>query len=270
MNKKETLSLWISIGAGIFAAFLVFSYTQEKTQEISKVFGKQTSVVVAKEFINEMATLQENMVELVEIPEKFVQPGYSRQIQNVVGLVALAPINKGEQILSNKIILPGPETGISLQVSPDKRAFSVPVNKTRAISLLLKPGDRVDLLAKVSLNQGISQKTYIKTILQDVVILATGSNIVRELPRIHETNGAGEIYIKNLRMESDFNTITIEASPQEAQKIIYILSSDPNNIFFTLRHPSDNQILNLKQTELVDVLGGGIARQPARTAAPRF
>ncbi|MBC6414913.1 MAG: Flp pilus assembly protein CpaB [Bdellovibrionales bacterium] len=267
MNKKETLNLWISLGAGIFAVFLIFSYTQEKAQEISEAFGKKTTVVIAKEFINEMATLQENMVELTEVPDKFVQPGQAKQIQDVVGLVALAPINKGEHILNNKIILPGPETGLSLQVSPGKRAFSIPINKTRAVSLLLKPGDRVDLLANVSLNQGTSQKKYIKTILQDVVILATGSNVVRELPRIHEEVG-NTLYVKNLRIESDFDTITIEAFPNEAQKIIYILSSNPNNLFFTLRHPSDNQLINLKQTELADVLGG-VARKPAK-ANPRF
>jgi len=263
VNKKETLSLWISIGAGLFAVFLIFSYTQEKTQEISKVFGKQVSVVVAKNFINEMQTLQENMLDMIEIPEQFVQPGFTREIQDVVGLVALAPINEGEQILTNKIILPGPETGLSLQVTPGKRAFSIPVNRTRAVSLLLKPGDRVDILAKVSLNQGTTQKKYIKTLLQDIVILATGSDIVRELPRIHETVG-GNLMVKNLRMENEFETLTIEASPQDTQKMVYILSSDPNDIFFTLRHSSDNQLLNIRPIELADVLGSLTARKPAR------
>ena len=264
MNKKETLSLWISIGAGLFAVFLIFSYTQEKTQEISKVFGKQVSVVVAKQYVNDMQTIQENMIELKEIPEKFVQPGFARDIQDVVGLVTLAPIDKGEQVLLNKVVLPGPETGLSLQVTPGKRAFSIPVNPTRAVSLLLKPGDRVDILAKVFLNQGTVQKKYIKTILQDVVILATGVEIVRELPRIHETVG-GQLYVRNLRQEPEFSELTIEASPQDTQKVIYILSNDPNDIFFTLRHPSDNQLLNLRPIELADVLGPSLGRRPAQT-----
>ena len=269
MNKNETLTLWISVAAGIFAAFLVFSYTQEKTKEISKVFGVQTSVVVATISINEMQTVQENMVELVQIPEKFVQPGYARQIEDVVGLVALAPINKGEQMLNNKVILPGPETGLSLQVSPGKRAISIPVTEQRAVSRLLKPGDRVDMVVAIDLNTGMSQKRYIKTLLQDVVILATGLSVVNELPRIHEEIG-GEDYIKNLRTETDFRTVTIEASPEDTQKIIYLLSTDAESIFFTLRHPSDNSFLALKQTELADVLGGGIRRQPAQAKRPNL
>ena len=270
MNKNETLSLWISVAAAIFAAFLIFSYTQEKTKEISKVFGDQISVVMATEFIHEMQTVQENMVELVQIPEKFVQPGYARQMEDVVGLVALAPISKGEQILSNKVILPGPETGLSLQVSPGKRAVTIPINEHRAVARLLKPGDRVDMIVAIDLNTGTTQKRYIKTLLQDVVILATGLRVVNELPRIHEELG-GEDYIKNLRTETDFSTLTIEASPEDTQKIIYLLSTDPESLFFTLRHPSDNSFLALRQTELADVLGGGVVRRsPAQSQRPRL
>ena len=267
MNKNETLTLWISIGAGLFAAFLIFSYTQEKTREISKVFGVQTAVVTAVRLINEMETIQEGMVELTEIPEKFVQPGYVRQIEDVVGTVALAPINKGEQVLRNKVILPGPETGLSLQVSPGKRAVTIPINEQRAVGRLLKPGDRVDMVVAVDLNTGVSQKRYIKTLLQDIVILSTGLNVVNELPRLGE---AGTDYVENLRMKTDFSHITIEASPVDTQKIIYLLSTDPESIYFTLRHPSDNSTLTLRQTELADVLGGGIARQPAQAGRPNL
>ena len=268
MKKNETLTLWISIAAAIFSAFLVFSYTQEKTKEISKVFGVQTSVVVARIFINEMQTVQEDMVELVQVPEKFVQPGYARQIEDVVGLVALAPIDVGEQVLKNKVIVPGPETGLSLQVSPGKRAVTVPIDEQRAVARLIKPGDRVDIVSSLSLNTGASQKRYIKTLLQDVVILATGPRVVDELPRIHEELG-GESYIKNLRMENNFSTVTIEVSPEDTQKIIYLLSTDPGSLFFTLRHPSDNSNLVLRQTEMADLIGGGIGRSPAQNNRPR-
>ena len=262
MNKNETLTLWVSVAAAIFAAFLIFSYTQEKTEEISKVFGIQTSIVVASTSINEMQTIQENMVELVQVPKKFAQPGSAKQIEDVVGLVALAPIQEGEQLLTNKVILPGPETGLSLQVSPGRRAITIPINEQRAVGRLLKPGDRVDLVVTVDLNSGSGRKRYIKTLLQDIVILATGLSVVNELPRIREEIG-GTDYIKNLRVENKFSSVTIEASPEETQKIIYLLSTDPDSMYFTLRHPSDNSFLALKQTELADVLGGGVVRQPA-------
>ncbi len=262
MNKNETLTLWLSIGAAIFAVVLLYSYTQKKSAEIAKTFGVQTTVVVATKDINEMQTVQENMVELRQIPENFVQPGHIKELEGIVGLVALAPIDKDEQILRNKIIKPGPETGLSLQVSPGKRAVTIPVDGVRGVAKLLKPGDRVDVVAALDLNTGTVQKRFIKTLLQDIVILATGVQIVNELPRIHEEIG-GESYTRNLRTENKFSTVTIETPPQEAQKLIYILSTNPSSIFLTLRHPSDNSHMALKQADLSSVLGAGVVRRPA-------
>ncbi len=271
MNKNETLTLWISVAAGLFATVLIYNYIQDQNEETSKKFGAQTTVIVARQFISDMETVQEDMIEIKSIPEAFVQPGHARQEEDVVGLVALAPIGKGEQILSNKVIMPGPETGLSLQVSPGKRAVTIPISEHRAVARLLKPGDRVDMLVAVDLSVGTSQKRYIKTLLQDIVILATGLKVVNELPRIHEEVG-GEPYITNLRMANDFSTITIEASPENTQKIIYLLSTNPESIFFTLRHPSDNSFLSaLKQTEMADILGGGLTpRKPAGGAPPKL
>ena len=93
------------------------------------------------------------------------------------------------------------------------------------------------------------------------MILATGLRVVDELPRVQEELG-GESYIKNLRMENNFSTMTIEASPEDAQKIVYLLSTNPGSVFFTLRHPSDNDTLVLRQTDVADLLGGGVVRGP--------
>ena len=174
MNKNETLTLWISVGAAFFAVMLIYSYTQKKQAELTQNFGALTSVVVATETINDMQTLQENMLELKEVPESFTQPGYAKRIEEVVGLVALAPILEGEQVLTNKVIKPGPETGLSLQVSPGKRALSIPTDEIRGVARLIKPGDRVDIIAALdkSSKAGFSQQRYIKTFLQDVVISA--------------------------------------------------------------------------------------------------
>ena len=258
MNKNETLTLWISIGAAFFAVMLIYSYTQEKSAELTKNFGALTSVVVAMENINEMQTIEESMLDIKEVPENFTQPGYVKQIEGAVGLVALAPIIKGEQVLNNKIIKPGPETGLSLQVSPGKRAVTLPVDEIRGVAQLLKPGDRVDIVTALNVGGGVSQKKYIKTILQDVVILATGLFVVNELPRIHEEEGDDYIRTRNLRLENKFSSVTVEASPKDAQSLVFILATNPNALFLTLRHPTDNTIVNLRHTEISNLVGGAI------------
>lgn len=264
MGKNETLTLWISVGAALFAVMLVYSYIQKKSKEVTKAFGVRTSVVVATGDINEMETVQESMVELQQVPESFVQPGYAKQIEDVVGLVTLSPINKGEQVLRNKVIKPGPETGLSLQIAPGKRALSLPVDEVRGVSRLLKPGDRVDIITALDMGEGMSKKKYIKTILQDVVILASGMNIVNELPRIYEEVG-DQGYVKNLRTENKFSTITVEVSPREVQNLVYILSTNPGSLFFSLRHPSDNSKKQIQHVGLSGIFG---ARAPATSKKP--
>ena len=267
MNKNETLTLWLSLGLALFAVMLLYSYTQEKSAQLTKKFGTQTTLVVATRDINEMETLDESMLELIELPLDFAQPGYVSALEDSVGLVALAPIQKGEQILSNKIIKPGPITGLSLQVTPEKRALTIPIDEMRGVAKLVKPGDRIDILAALEKRNLSGSQKYVKTILQDVVILATGLNIVNELPRLQEEVGSKN-YIKNIRAVSDFSSITIEARPKEIQNLVYILSTSPGSLFLSLRHPSDRLRPVISNVTTIDNLVGktrALASQQARS-----
>lgn len=263
MNKNETLTLWLSIGTAIFAVFLLYSYTQEKSAQISKKFGALTSVVTAVRDIEEMETVNDSMLQLKEYPSNFVQPEALLTMEEAIGLVALAPISKGEQILRTKITRPGPTTGISLQVSPSKRALTIPIDEMRGVAKLLKPGDRVDIIAALDVRKGATQEREVKTIMQDVVILATGIKVVNELPRVTEEI-SGDQFIRNIRSATDFNSITIEADPKDIQSLVYVLSTSPGALFLSLRHPSDHSLVNHLGTSSIDsLLGRKKTRAPA-------
>lgn len=254
MNQNEARTFWISVGAALFAVFLLYSYTQEKSAELTKKFGAKQRVVVAVKDINEMETIDETMVQIVERPVDFIQPQALSDPEAAVGQVALAPIRKDEQILQSKILKPGPVTGLSLQVAPSKRAISIPIDETRGVSKLLNPGDRIDIITALDVGKGVSQRREVKTLMQDVVILATGLRVVNELPILYEKMGRDD-FIKNLRGDTSFNTITIEASPEEAQDLIYILSTSPGSIFLTLRHPSDHTKKRMAESTIESLLG---------------
>jgi pilus assembly protein CpaB len=254
MNQNETRTLWISVGSALFAVFLLYSYTQEKSAELTKKFGAKERVVVATKDIQEMETIDETMLQMVERPVDFIQPTAVKDPERAVGLVALAPIKKDEQILESKILEPGPATGLSLQVSPSKRAVTLPVDEVRGVGKLLKPGDRIDLIAALDIGRGTAQHREVRTLMQDVPILATGVRISNELPRLYERIGK-EDFIKNIRSDTSFNTITVEASPKEAQDLIYILSTSPGSLFMTLRHPSDRGKHPLPVATVESVLG---------------
>ncbi len=254
MNPNETRTLWISIGSALFAVFLLYSYTQEKSAELTKKFGAKERVVVAMKDIQEMETIDETMLQIVERPKDFIEPNAIKDPEQAVGLVALNPIKKDEQILQSKIMEPGPVTGLALQVGPTKRAVTIPVDEVRGVARLLKPGDRIDLVAALDVGKGPTQHREVRTLMQDVVILATGLRITNELPRLLEKSGKDD-YVKNLRSDTNFNTITVEATPKDAQDLIYILSTSPGSLFLTLRHPSDHTKKQMPSTTVETVLG---------------
>lgn len=254
MNPNEKRTFWISVGLALLSVLMLYSYTQEKSDELTKNFGQKDNVIIAKRDIREMETIDEEMLDIVQIPNNYKQPTAITSKDIAVGRIALAPIKTGEQILVNKIIEPGPVTGLSLQVAPSKRAVAIPVDDIRGVAKLVKPGDRIDLIASLDVGKGAQQRREVKTLMQDVVVLATGLQITNEVPALLQKQGKDD-FIKNLRGDVAFSTITIEATPKEAQDLIFILSTSPGSLYMTLRHPSDHTKLIQPASTIDSVLG---------------
>jgi pilus assembly protein CpaB len=83
------------------------------------------------------------------MPSDFIQPDAINVPDEIIGNVAAVPIRKGQMIVKNNLLTPGPDTGISLQVAPSKRAVTITVDEARAVAKLIRPGDRVDIIAAV-------------------------------------------------------------------------------------------------------------------------
>jgi pilus assembly protein CpaB len=243
MNSNESRTLWISLAAGLFAAFLLYSYSQDKKAEYDKTYGTMKNVVVAKKDIPEMMTIDDSMLEVHQRPADFIEPGALSDPELAVGQVAGKAILKGEQILGSKLLIPGPETGISLQVAPSKRAVTLPVDEVRGVAKLIRPGDRVDIYAAVDSGKGVVQRREVTLMMQDVVVLATGVNVLNNIPRtVEPDNNKKTAVITSLTSDTKYNSLTIEATPKEAQDLIYIVSTAPGNIYFTLRNPNDRAV----------------------------
>lgn len=272
MNQNETRTLWISVASALFAVFLLYSYTQEKSAELTKKFGAKQRVVVAAQDINEMQTIDETMLQIVEKPVDFIEPQAFSDPELAVGMITLAPIKKDEQLLQSKVIKPGPVTGLSLQVSPSKRALAIPVSENNAVAKLLNPGDRIDIIAALDVGKGVNQRREVKTLMQDIVVLSTGPRVMNELPLLYEKVGKEE-YLRNIRGEPNFTTVTVEVSPEESQDLIYLLSTSAGSLFLTLRHPSDHTRKRFTETTIDSLLGKVSQdllniRQPAAAPPP--
>src|SRR2546430_3347599 len=85
MNQNETRTFWISVGAALFAVFLLYSYTQEKSAQLTKKFGAKQRVVIAAQDINEMETIDETMLQVIERPTRSEE--HTSELQSLSNLV---------------------------------------------------------------------------------------------------------------------------------------------------------------------------------------
>lgn len=272
---NESKNLWISIFAGVFAAFMIYSYSQEQRKAIKEQLGQKKVVVIAKEDIPEMSTMYDSMMETKSIPTDFVPDGFYSNVQDIIGNVNAVPIKKGQPILKNHLYSPGADTGIALQVAPTKRAISIPIDEVRGISKLVRPGDRVDIFVALDVGKGVNMRRESFLLMQNTPVLATGVSIQNNIPRLIEYDSTGKNAIQtSLTGDTKYSTITIEADLKEAQDLVYILSTSPGNIYLTLRNPTDTGLRTRLPSSTADSIlarateGTAQVQAPAPTVAP--
>lgn len=250
MNSRAfTTSLLL---AGLAVA-MIYSYIDSRETELQSDYGNQTPVVVAKEDIKELEIIDDRKVKLVNIPSKFQMPGHFKRVEDLYNTIAAVPIKKDEQITQPRVTYPGTSSGLSRQISIGKRALSIQVTEGQAVSRLLKPGDRIDILALVDYAAGKKERLKVKTVLQDVLILSTGLFVTNSVPIINLKTETDSRQMK-LNSYTNYNTITLELTPFEVQKMVFLISAG-NGIYLSLRNNDDKSIERISATRLYDVLG---------------
>ncbi len=251
----NTRALTLALIIAAFAMMMVYTYIDDQKSALIVQYGKPMPVVIAKEDIQELELIDDSKLTVTTVPEKFLQPGHFKSIKDLESTIATVPIVKGEQITGPRVTYPGTKTGLSRQIAVGKRAMAINITEKDAVGRLIKPGDRVDVLAAIDISQGARrdlQKT--RTILQDVLVLSTGMSMTNSIP-IYGVETPRVIKTMNLNTYTNYNTITLELEPYEAQKLSFIQSFANNNLSLALRNNSDKSMSNLKGTQIYDVLG---------------
>lgn len=250
MNSRAfTTSLLLAL----IAVMMIYSYIESRETELQSDYGNPTPVVVAKEDIKELEIIDDRKVTLINIPAKFQMPGNFKRVEDLYNTIAAVPIKKGEQITQPRVTYPGAQSGLSRQISIGKRALSIQVTEGQAVSRLLKPGDRVDILALVDYASGKKERLKVKTVLQDVLVLSTGLYVTNSVPIIN-IKGDNDSRQMKLNSYTNYNTVTLELTPFEVQKMVFLISAG-NGIYLSLRNNDDKTIERIVATKLYDVLG---------------
>jgi pilus assembly protein CpaB len=249
INKNWAL-LAAAIALGGAAFYLSNKVVQDRMAQLdadAKRGKKNTTVVVA---VRDMAVgdiIDETSVATRDVPEEFVSNSAVRpdQFNSISEQALLVPVKRGEPILVSFTASQGGSV-FSGTLKKGSRALTFEVDEVNSVSGMLRPGDRIDLILTTKAgakNAAGNEVEYTLPMLSNVEVLATG----QVSKQLKTGDKAGET--------RSFSTITLELTPQDANRIIVAKgSSGGSRLTAVLRNPQDKMPNPSNATSLQDVV----------------
>lgn len=241
-RHRTAALLLLALTLGVLAAFGARGYiTGQLAIERERLAPSQrmASLVVAKRDLARGETVGPDTMAVRDMPEAYLPAGTvaPERFEAVAGGTILQPMRAGEPLLA-AAVAPPDAAGFSARVRTGIRAMTIAVDEVNAISGMLQPGDRVDLILSARLPAtGATPLApeVARPLMQDLKVLATGRQ---------SRPGADD------RQPRTYTTITIEVSPEQAQRLV--VAQRVGKLTALLRNPGDRE---KTPQQLMDVYG---------------
>ena len=175
LSDKLTYRHWMII-AGVVSCILgilvYLSLGSDSTDNKSPVQlpqKKMVWVLAANKNIPPRATIQENMLTLVELPEESVPEGALSDIKAVNNHPAAVIIMKGDIITKQKLMSDPKMAGFTGTIPPECRAISVGISDVTGVAGFAAAGDYVDVMVVTGRKE--EGQLVGKLVLQNVLLL---------------------------------------------------------------------------------------------------
>ncbi|SFA79346.1 pilus assembly protein CpaB [Bacillus sp. cl95] len=217
MRSKFVLVL--ALVMGMITTVLFFQYMKQFDAEKAAT-SNTVEVIVAKERIEKNARISANMIERVSLPEKSIHPKMMKSDSLVVGKIATSMIEKGEPIMSHRLVSELEEDlYVSRKVKEGYRAVSVGVNINQTALNLIEPEDDVDVIySRAKKAQNYEKEVETVVLLKKARVLAVGR-------KLKTPEDSKEPYV-------EYSNVTLELKPEDAFKLVN--ASEQGNLHFIL------------------------------------
>ncbi len=217
-SARRIVPLIVALVMGLLGVLLAKTYIGQERQKMQREWQRLTAdyrspveVVVAAEDLAEGTTIEEAVLKTAAVPEKFVQPYVARSPRELLGMVTIAPIAEGEQILLNKVRRAedvAANMTLSTLMPKGKRAITIGVDAITGVGGFVRPGDKVDVLWTFKLPAVGKQEGQVVTLtmFQEVTVLAVG----RDLSRGRQQSEPAKEY-----------TVTLALNPEETSFLLF-------------------------------------------------
>ena len=223
---KQKIIPIVSILAGVLAFMLSIRYFNA---EQSKIKAERARLDASKALVRVLAVannVSENTpltiddIATISIPKTTVRDDImAAEYKKIIGRKLIYDIKKGSRLLWSDI--EGGSAILSPQlesmIKPGLRAISINVSGAHAVSGMVRPNNRVDVLGTFSFPSKTVDgelEAVTLTVLQDVTILATGNEMAHK--RVHNTT-----MVNGYQPQKSYSTVTLEVTPREAELLTF-------------------------------------------------
>ncbi len=226
MNRlPRNAILGAAIVMGLVAAFLAYSYMSKPSVETAGT----AQIVTAKASITAGAILTSDMLQMRNLDVANIPPDTVTDIQEAVGKVVVQDIKSGEPVTAGSL---SEKSRLSQRIPKLMRGVTVAIDPIIGVGGYLEPGDRVDVAATYSSNDG----TMTKIVLQNVQLIAIGSEVVEEKQASADENAK--------TVPKTQTNATLAVMPSEAEKLI--LAEAKGKLRLVLRRSDDTTYTQTK------------------------
>jgi len=241
MRAKSLLLLMLALGCGLIASIGITQVMAKRSPTANTPAVDATTIFVALEDIPTGDPITPQVVKLEQWPKDKVPPGALAKLEEVEGRRPKTKIYKGAPILENQLLTKGLSAGASSEIPKGYRVVPVKVDDISGAASLIRPGDRVDVLAHFERNCGKGiDVTKTQTILEDVKIFAIND--------VYDLDGGQDKKISA-------KTVSLLVTPSQAEKVT--LAAELGKLRLVMRSYEDDTMASDNRGAVPEDLLGG-------------
>ena len=260
----KRFSLLISMAAGLVAMVAVALYISGREAALLEQV-EMRDVVVATQDILASTVIDERVVQLGQVPLKYLQPAAITAMADAIGRVSEVPIPAGSQV-TGVALQAGGAVGLAFEVPRGMRALTLATTDVSGVAGLVQPGNFVDLIGTFEYGRptGVvdGQMTYrdetteTLTLAQNVQVVAVGATYRgrQSAPRPALAAGAEDEPATRQDQPTPIENVTVLVTPQQVQELV--LAQQIGDLTLSLRSNLDaGGVVNLERLDPLKMLG---------------
>ena len=231
---KQRIVLIASVLIGLLAFWLTGDHLQRERARLYAGAAKVEILAASRDLpagtVIKVQDIGKKSVYKTAVGENVFRPV---DVNTVLDKKVLFSLKAGEPLWWSHVQLPDrARGGLAPTVRPGLRAISISVGGAAAVSGLVQPNDRVDIIGTFtfpSRKEAGQIEAVTLTLLQDVSVLATGQRLGKS-----DLMG-GDAWAQSA---GGYSTVTLEVSPREAE-VLTFAQHVKGQLTLALRNPED-------------------------------